>query len=253
MEIVLTFVLLLFASASMMSQTPEAPSASSENSGARSASIATTATSTITPDLDRLQTVASQAALQIGGLRIEKWKANGGARSAAQADADSVQRNLTLALPGLIDAVRSAPEDVNAEFKLYRNLDALYEVFGTLTEVTRVFGQKGDYEALAQQLQVIGSTRRKLGESLEQLTATAQNQLNQMRAQIKAQQEQLAAAAAAPPKPIVVAQAEAPKKAAPKKKSVAKKPASAGSGSNPNSPSSNSNGQTSAVTNAPKS
>jgi peptidoglycan hydrolase CwlO-like protein len=142
---------------------------------------------------------------------------------------------------------------VNAEFKLYRNLDALYEVFGTLTEVTRVFGQKGDYEALAQQLQVIGSTRRKLGESLEQLTATAQNQLNQMRAQIKAQQEQLAAAAAAPPKQIVVAQAEPPKKAAPKKKSVAKKPASAGSGSNSNSPSSNSNGQTSAVTNAPKS
>lgn len=253
MNIGLSFALLFFVTASMMSQTPEVPSPSSERTGTPTENAVTTSASTITPDLGRLQTVASQAAIQIGQLHIEKWRTSSAGRSAAQSNADSVQRNLTSALPGLIAAVRVAPEDVNAGFKLYRNLNALYDVFGTLTEATRVFGQKSDCEVLAQQLQVLSSTRRQLGEWLEQLTASTQIQLKQMRLQIKAQQEQLAAAAAAQPKQVVVAQTDPPKKAAPKKKSVAKKPATPGSGSNANSPSSNSNGQTGASTTAPKS
>ena len=247
MKIGLSFVFLFFASASMLSQTPEASSANSNTSPARAVD---TPASTITPDLDRLQTVASQAAIGIRELHIEKWKAGSAAKSAAQSDADSVQRNLTSALPGLIDTVRSSPDDVNAQFKLYRNLNALYDVFNTLTEATRVFGQKSEYATLAQQLQAIGSTRRKLGESLEQLTATTQNQLNQMRIQIKAQQEQLAAAAA-PPKQIAVAQTEQPKKAPSKKKAASKKPPPAASSANPSG--SSSSGQTTAGTTVPKS
>jgi hypothetical protein len=137
-----------------------------------------------------------------------------------------VRRNLTAALPGLIANVRSNPEDLNAEFKLYRNLNALYDVFGTLTQATRTFGRQSDYEALSQHLQVIGSVRRKLGDTLEQLTATQQGQINQMRILIASQKQQLAAAAAAPPKESVVAQAEPPKKVV-KKKVAPKKPAPA--------------------------
>src|SRR5271169_2594072 len=256
MKTVLPLLLLLLASVSMLSQIPETQPASSAGSGEKPASDASTAKTSIVTDLDRLQAVASQAALDIGQLHLEKWKANNNAKSAAQADADSVQRNLTSALPGLIDAVRSAPEDVNASFKLYRNLNALYDVFGTLTEATRVFGQKSEYQALSQQLQVISSTRRKLGEGLEQLTATTQNQINQLRVQNKSQQEQLAAAQAAVAearKEVVLARAEPPKKTATKKKSVAKKPAPAAGASNTNTPSSNPNGQTGAAAAVPKS
>jgi chromosome segregation ATPase len=255
MNIGLFFLLLCVASASLLSQTPEAPPASSEASEAHPAGVASTSTSAIVPGLDRLQNVASQAAIEIGALHIEKWKANSAAKSAAQEDADSVQRNLTSALPRLIDGVRGAPEDVNAEFKLYRNLNALYDVFSTVTEATRVFGEKSQYEALSQQLQVIGSTRRKLGESLEQLTATTQNQIKQMRTQIKAQQEQLADAQTATEdarKQLVLARGELAKKAAPKKKTVAKKPAAAGV-PNSNSPGSNPNGQTGTGATTPKS
>lgn len=264
MKFGLRLLLLLFASAPLLSQAPETPSSNSAIPEARStkspiseaspASVASNPMTAILPDLDKLEAAAKQADLDIGRLRIEKWKANSDARSAAQANADSVQRNLTAALPGLINAVRSAPEDVNAEFKLYRNLNALYDVFGSVTEATRVFGQKGDYEVLAQQLQVIGSLRRKLGEALEQLTVTQQRELEQMRLTIKAQQEQLAAAeaAAAKPKEIVVAQSEPPKKAAPKKKTAPKKPAPAGSSSNPPSSGSNSNASTAAGTTIPK-
>ena len=240
----------------MLSQTQETTSASSDVGNRNPAQAAGSSMTSILPDLDRLQTVASQAAVDIGQLHIEKWKANSNAKSAAQADADSVQRNLTSALPGLIDAVHSAPEDVNASFKLYRNLNALYDVFGTLTEATRVFGQKSEYQALSQQLHVISSTRRKLGEGLEQLTAITQNQLNQLRVQNKSQQEQLTAAQAAVEearKEVVMAQAEPPKKTPTKKKSVAKKPAPAAGASNTATPSPSANGQTGTGTAVPKS
>lgn len=255
MNIGLSFAVVLLASASLLSQTAEAPPTGAENSTARPAPVANASTSTIAPDLDRLETVASQAVIEIGLLRIEKWKATSDARSAAQADADSVQRNLSSALPGLIAAVRSSPDDVNASFKLYRDLNALYDVLGTLTEATRVYGHKGDYEALVQQLQVIGSTRRKLGEALERLTATTQNKLQQMQVQIKAQQEQLAAAqsaAAEARKQVVLAQTEPPKKPAPKRKTVAKKPPAAVGATNSNSSSSNSTGPTATGAAVPK-
>lgn len=244
-----------FAAAWMLSQTPQVPPATSANSATKSASVASDSKASILSDLDRLQSAASQISVDVGRLRIDKWKASSGAKSAAQADADSVQRNLTSALPGLIGAVRSAPEDVNAAFNLYRNVSALYDVVSALTETTRAFGPKSDYEALAQQSQLLGSVRRKLGDSLEQLTASTQQELSQMRFQIKSQQEQLAAAAvaaAAAQKEVVVAQPEPPKKAT-KKKSVAKKSSAGSSGSNSNSSGSNQSNQTGSGTTTPKS
>ena len=193
----------------------------------------------IAPDLDKLQATASQAAQDIGKLRIEKWKANPNAKNAAVADADSVKRNLTDALPRLIDAARATPEDMNAEFKLYRDLNALYDVFGMVTEATRVYGQRGEYDALSQQFQVIGSVRRRLGESLEQLTASTQGELYQIRLQIKDQQEQLAeakAAAAEARKEVMMAQSAPPEKPAAQKKTVTKKPAARSNSASPNAP-----------------
>ena len=134
----------------------------------------------VLPDLDRLQAAASQTTLDLGHLRIDKWKADAESKRQAQANADSVQRNLTSALPGLIDAVRSAPQDLTAEFKLYRNLNALYDVLVSLTEATGAFGPRSDYEALAQQLETIDSVRRNLGDALERLTSSTQSELNQL-------------------------------------------------------------------------
>ena len=182
-------------------------------------------------------------------LRCAKWKASSAAKGAAQANADSIQRNLTAALPGLIEAVRAAPEDVNAGFKLYRSVNALTDVFGTLTEATRVFGQESEYGALSQELQVLNSVRRRLGENLEQSTAANQRELNQLRMQTNDQREKLAkteAALAEARRELLLAQNEPPKKAAPKKKTVAKKPSTNSSSPNPS-------GETAAGTAVPKS
>jgi len=249
MKLVFSALLVLTAFAAALSQTPETPPP-----GSPATSAADGSTSSILPDLDQLQSVASQTAQDLGKLHIEKWKANSTAKNAAQADAESVQRNLTSALPGMIAAARATPDDLNAQFKLYRNLNALYDVFGEVADATRVYGQKGQYDTLSQQLQEIGSLRRKLGESLEQSTASAQRELNQMRVQIKDQQEQLAAAQAATAearRELLLAQTAPPPKPPPKKKPVAKKPAAAGS-PNVNPSNSNSSGQTGGTTSPPK-
>ncbi len=153
-------------------------------------------------DLDRLQAAASQANLDLGHMRIERWKADSSSKQQAQGNADSVQRNLTTALPGLIANVRSAPQDVNAEFKLYRNLNALYDVFASLTESAGAFGPRSDYDALSQQLGVIDSVRRNLGDELEKLTSSTQLELNQLRTQVRTLKQ--SAAAATPPKKVIV-------------------------------------------------
>jgi hypothetical protein len=176
-------------------------------------------------DLDRLQAAASQANLDIAHMRIEKWKADGASKQQAQANADSLQRNLTSALPGLIDGVRSAPQDLNADFKLYRNLNALYDVLASFTEAAGAFGPKNEYEALMQQLMVIDSVRHHLGDNLGNLTASTQAELNQLRTKVQSLQQ---AAVAAPPKKVIVDDTEPVKKSPHKKKPA---PASSASGS----------------------
>jgi len=171
----------------------------------------------ILPDLDKLQAAASQTNTDIGRMRIDKWKTDGESKRQAQSNADSLQRNLTSALPALIDNVRSAPQDLTAGFKLYRNLNALYDVLGSFTESAGAFGPKPDYEALLQQLQVIDAVRRDLGDSLERLTAASQSELSQLRTQVRALQK-AAAAAPAPPKKVVVDDTQPAKKTVHKKK-----------------------------------
>ena len=188
--------------------------------------IHSTSMTSILPDLDRLQQAASQTNLDLGHMRIEKWKADSGSKQQAQANADSIQRNLTTALPGLISDVRSAPQNIGAEFRLYRNLDALYDVFASLTESTGAFGSKSDYETLAEQLGVFDSVRHNLGNSLEALATSTESELAQLRAQVRTMQQ--AAAPVAPPKKIVVDDTEPVKKTAHKKK-PATKPATNGS------------------------
>ena len=224
MKMRLALLCLALATATALAQTPaNVPSASRE----QAPGFSNGSTSSLLSDLDRLQATASQTALDLGHLRIDKWKVDAESKRQAQANADSVLRNLTSALPGLIDAVRSAPQDLSAEFKLYRNLNALYDVFGSLTESAGAFGPKGDYEALAQQLETIDSVRRNLGDTIEQLTSSTQSELSQLRSQIRTYQQ--AAAAPLPPKKVVVDDTAAPKKTVHKKK----KPATSGSGSSP--------------------
>lgn len=235
-------LVLVFSGLVAKAQTP--PSATP----ASAPTTGSTSMTSILPDLDRLQAAATQANHDLAYMRIEKWKTDSDSKRQAQATADSVQRNLTSALPALISNVRSAPQDLAEEFKLYRNLNALYDVFASLTESTGAFGAKSDYDALAQQLDVIDSVRRDLGNALESLTASTQTELAQLRTQVHTLQ-QAAATPPPPPKKVVVDDNEPVKKTTHKKKTT--KPAT--DNSNPTSSGSSSNNGAATPAAAPKS
>ncbi len=121
--------------------------------------------------LAQIDQSAQSAALDIAKLRIEKWKADGNSKQQAQSNADSLQRNLSNALPTLTSAVRAAPQAFAPTFKLYRNLTALYDVLSGLTESAGAFGPNQDFDLLKQDTEAFDGYRRSLGDYIEAIAA----------------------------------------------------------------------------------
>lgn len=182
--------------------------------------------------LTQLERAALDANGVLGRLRIDKWKTSSDQKQQAQANVQSLQRNLSYAIPELTSKIRQAPQDLNANFKLYRNLNALYDVLSNVAESAGAFGPKDQYESLAQPVSSLDQVRHDLGDRLDQLTAANQAELDRLRTQVHAIHQ---AEVAAPAKKVVIDDNEpAPKtkKAKPKKPS-ATKPAATQSTPNP--------------------
>jgi hypothetical protein len=172
--------------------------------------------------LGQLEATAKTTQADLLKLRIERWKTDGGTKKQALGNVDSIQRNLQNALPAIIGQLRAAPEDMTATFKLYRNLDALYDVLGSVAESTGAFGSKDDLQALSTDLNSFEATRKQIAERLENLAVSKEQEIVRLRAELKTAQ---AAVPVEPPKKIVVDDNEPAKKLPAKKKPVAKKPA----------------------------
>jgi hypothetical protein len=167
--------------------------------------------------LSRIQQETLGLNADLGKLRIDKWKTDSSTKSQASDNVESIQRNITNALPGLISAVRSAPQSLGANFKLYRNINALYDVLANLAESAGAFGKREEFEVIAPHVAAIDEDRRAYGDLLAQMTASADSRM-------AAYQQAAAQAAAQPPKKIIVDDTEPA--AAPKKKSRKKSAAS---------------------------
>jgi hypothetical protein len=172
-----------------------------------------------TATLNSLEQTARNSVSDISRLRIDKWKTDGGTKKSAQGDGESISRNLSSALPELINRVRNAPTDLNTNFRLYRNLDVLYEVFTRFAEAAGAFGTKDEFLTLGKDLDELDNARRAFADRLDTLSSSAQAELTQLRAQARAAQ---APAASAPAKKIVIDDTEPEKKTVKKKKPAAK-------------------------------
>jgi hypothetical protein len=208
----LLFRLLLIAAIASLSQaqTPLAPAPTSSVPATQSF-----------PDpgslLSRIQQETLGLSADIGKLRIDKWKTDSSTKSQATDNVESIQRNITNALPSLISAVRSAPQSLGANFKLYRNINALYDVLANLAESAGAFGKREEYEVIAPHVAAIDDDRRAYGDLLAQMTGLADSRI----AAYQQAAAQAAAAAAQPPKKIIVDDTEpAPKKKSRKKSSA---------------------------------
>jgi hypothetical protein len=159
-----------------------------------------------------VQAVAQKSDADVGRLRIDKWKADGQNKQQSQANATSIRRNLTNAIPDLLLRIQTQPGSLIANFRLYRNLNALYDSFSALAESAGAFGPEDQYAPLAADLGQLDQLRRQFAERVDLLASASDAELARLR-------DAKVAKPAAPPKPaskIVVDDSKATPKKKPK-------------------------------------
>lgn len=117
--------------------------------------------------LSQVEQASQGMQADLSRLRIEKWKTDSNTKHGSQSDVDSVQRNLQTALPEMIAQLRAAPENLPATFKLYRNLDALNDVFSSVVESAGAFGSKDEYQSLQNDLNELERARRTFADRMD--------------------------------------------------------------------------------------
>jgi len=217
-----------------MGQSGPAPVAAAAGSG-QGQPVSYASVTQLNGMLAQLEETSKNTQADLVKLRLERWKTDSSYKKQTLGNVDSIQRNLQGALPQIISELRASPEDLPASFKLYRNLDALYDVLGSVAEGTGAFGTKDDLQALSNDLSGFEATRKQMAERIETLATSKEAEIVRLRTDLKALQAQ-AKPQPAPPKKIIVDDTEPAKKPAPKKKPVAKPPAT-GSSTTPAKPS----------------
>ena len=169
--------------------------------------------------LGQLESGSKNAQGDLAKVRVDRWKTDGSYKKQILANVESIQRNLQSALPEMIGKLRATPEDVPATFRLYRNLDALYDVMGSVVESVGAFGGKDEFQALSNDLNAFEGTRKQIAERIESLSSAKEAEITRLRTELKTAQ---AAKPVAPPQKTVVDDTAPAKKPPAKKKPVAK-------------------------------
>ncbi len=213
--------LVVLAATAASAQATANEHAAVERSPVDPAPVAYASASEVNGILAQVRQTAQSIDDDLGKTRVEKWKGDASFKGETQGTIESVRRNLQSALPEMVSALSNAPEDLAASFKLYRNLDALYDILGQIVERAGDRGTKDEYQNLNNDLSSLQSARRALGERMQSLATAKESELKRLHDQVKAAQ---AAATPSPaPKKIIVDDTEPPKK--PVKKKAPAKPA----------------------------
>ena len=205
------------------------------NPAPASSTVPVAAPDTLSSLLTQVQSAARTTTADVSLLNIRKWKVSNEIKNDAQTKAEAIQRNLTVALPSITAQVQNSPNDFAANFKLYRNLDVLYDVMSSLAESAGAFGSKSEFDPLATDLNRIDQARRSLGDRLELLASAKDAEIARLQSQVNTPR-----AATVQPKKIIVDEDENGQKKAKRKTTRKKTPAE---GSTQNTPSQPSNPQ----------
>ena len=167
--------------------------------------------------LSNLQQASQSTQDDLSHMRVDKWKTDSGTKRQTQGNIESIQRNLQTALPGILTDLKNSPENAALTFKLYRNLDALYDVVSSVVESTGAFGNKEEFQSLSRDVGALEESRRALADRMDKIANAKEIEIGQLRTAL-----QNARAEAAPKKTIVDDTAPPPKKPAPRKKPAPK-------------------------------
>lgn len=200
----------------LSSNSPDPPPASASGPAAQAGTpVSYASVSQLNGILSQIEDASKDTQADLDRLHIDRWKTDKTTKAQALTNVDSIQRNLQAALPDIIGQLRAAPENVPDTFKLYRNLDALYDVLGNVVELTGAFGPRDDAQSLGNDLNAFEAARRQMAERIENLSTAKESEIVRLRTELKTAQ---AAIPAEPPKKVIVDDNEPPKKPAVKKK-----------------------------------
>lgn len=205
---------LIFLAGSAIAQTTAAQSGNS-------APVSYASVNQVAQLISPLEQTSQQTLTDLAGLRIDKWKTDSNTKRQTQSDVGSIERNLQSALPEMLTELKSSPEGLTQTFKVYRNLDALNDVFSGVVENAGAFGSKDEYQALGADLAAFEKSRRAMADRMEALASNKDSEIAQLRSQLRTA---VAAEAAAPVKKTVVDDTE-PAKKTEKRKTASKKTA----------------------------
>jgi hypothetical protein len=203
-------LIVILASAQNTPSAPPAPSAP----------VSYASVSQLNGLLSQLEQASQATQADLAKTRVEKWKTDSNSKRQSLSNVDSIQRNLQNALPEMINNLRANPEDLAATFKVYRNLDALYDVFGSLVESAGAFGSKDEFQSLENDLNALERSRRAFADRMDSLATAKEGELARLHADLQKLQ---AATPTTPPKKVIVDDNEPPKKTTTKKKPAPKK------------------------------
>lgn len=160
-----------------------------------------------------VQAMAQKSDADVSRLRIEKWKTDSQSKQQSEANAASIRKNLTNAIPDLLLRIQTEPGSLIANFRLYRNLNALYDSFTALAESAGAFGPQEQYASLAADVTQLDQVRRQFAERVDLLAGASDAELARLRAATVAKPTP-----AKPPSKIVVDDSQPTPKKKPKKK-----------------------------------
>jgi hypothetical protein len=159
-------------------------------------------------DLDR---VSQATRSDIANMHVEKWKAgwksgflkDGAHKDQAQQAANSLQRNLANALPGLIHDVQSSRGGLSATFKLYDDVSLVCEAVDSLISASEIEGKKAEAATLTDDYSAMARIRRSLSNYIQQSSAAMESRSGKTTyAAVAAPAPQRTVVAAAPRKPV---------------------------------------------------
>jgi hypothetical protein len=112
--------------------------------------------------LAAVQQATNAASVDIGKLRVERWKTDADQKQQLQHIGDSLQKSIANAIPALVADVQTSRGGVSASFKLYHNLNVIYENLNYLADVAGGLGKKEEFEPLAADCAALETARQNL-------------------------------------------------------------------------------------------
>lgn len=143
---------------------------------------------TLRPALDQVQST-------LGKTHTERWK-RGSVRDEAGADIGSIKSDMQSNLPNLIHDADGSPGSLSKMLPVAKHIDALYDVLLRVVEASRISAPDDQAGELRQALNALGSARLAYDDQMQQLAATQEKQIVDLRTTV---QKQAAFKCPAPP------------------------------------------------------